>query len=58
MKQLKRVYTAQLLHLGEITNIVAVELVLTEVKEIAGTNKSRGEEILGMEIFEVYILCL
>ena len=43
---------------GEINNIVVVELVLVEVKEIVGTNKSRGEEILGMEIFEVYILCL
>jgi len=57
-KQLKRVYAAQLLHLQEITNILAMELILAEVKEIARTNKSRGEEILGMVIFKVYILCL
>ena len=40
-KQLKRVYNAQLLHLGEITDIMAMEQV-AGVKEIAGTNKSRG----------------
>ena len=55
-KQLKRVYAAQLLHLQEIADIVAVELVLVEVKEISGTNKSMREESLDMEIFEVYIL--